>query len=66
VIEIGIRPERPDDASAVRALVTAAFGGDADTADFLEAVRAQARVCLAEVAVAGDALIGHAQWCEAH
>jgi putative acetyltransferase len=65
VIEIDIRPEQPEDALAVRALVRAAFDADDDTADFVEAVRAQAEVCLAEVAVAEDAIVGHSQWCVA-
>jgi putative acetyltransferase len=64
-IQIEIRAERPEDANAVRALVTAAFGSDKDTADFVEAVRARARVCLAEVAIVDGAVAGHAQWCEA-
>jgi putative acetyltransferase len=62
---LDIRPERAEDAAAVRALVTAAFGPDGDTADFVEAVRGRAEVCLAEVAVAGGVIVGHAQWCAA-
>ena len=65
MIALDIRPERTEDASAVRALVTAAFGPDKDTADFVEAVRAQAEVCLGEVAVAEGVIVGHAQWCAA-
>jgi len=65
MIAIDIRPERADDANAIRALVTAAFGAADDTADFVDAVRAQVEICLAEVAVAGDAIVGHAQWCAA-
>ena len=64
-LELEIRPERSEDAAAVRALVTAAFGRDDDTADFVEAVRREAEVCLAEVALAGSAIVGHAQWCAA-
>ena len=63
--DLDIRPEQPDDQGAIRALVAAAFGPDEDTEDFVEAVRAQAEVCLAEVAVAAGAIVGHAQWCEA-
>lgn len=40
-LELDIRPERMEDAAAVRALVTAAFGVDDDTADFVEAVRGE-------------------------
>jgi putative acetyltransferase len=65
MIALEIRPERADDAAAIRALVTAAFGPDDDTADFVEAVRARAEVCLAQVAVADGAIVGHAQWCAA-
>jgi|SRR5579872_2655936 len=63
--EVEIRPERSEDAAAVRALVTAAFGADDDTADFVEAARKQAEVSLAEVAVAEGAIVGHAQLCDA-
>ena len=65
MIEVDIRLERTEDAAAVRALVTAAFGADDDTAEFVEAVRDEAEVCLAEVAVADGAIVGHAQWCDA-
>src|SRR5450432_548389 len=65
MLDLEIRPELAEDAAAVRALVTAAFGADSDTADFVGAVRAEADVCLAEVAVQGGAIIGHAQWCAA-
>jgi putative acetyltransferase len=62
---LNIRRELVEDAKDVRALVTAAFGPDSDTAEFVEAVRAKAEVCLAEVAEAEGAIIGHAQWCAA-
>jgi predicted N-acetyltransferase YhbS len=65
LLELDIRPERTEDAATVCALVTAAFGTDDDTADFVEAVRREAEVCLAEVAVAGGVIVGHAQWCGA-
>ena len=48
----------------MRRLVTAAFGGE-DTAGFVEAVRQEAVVCLAEVAMVAGAVVGHAQWCGA-
>jgi predicted N-acetyltransferase YhbS len=60
-----IRSERPEDAADVRALVSAAFGPQSDTADFVEAVRNEAGACIAEVAIAGGAIVGHAQWCGA-
>jgi putative acetyltransferase len=63
--ELAIRPERPGDAAAVAALIGAAFGPGSDTPDFVEAVREQAVVCLAEVAIVDGAIVGHAQWCEA-
>ena len=64
-MELEIRPERLKDRTAVRTLVAAAFGPDDDTEDFVEAVRAQATVCLAEVAIAAGRIVGHAQWCDA-
>jgi hypothetical protein len=63
--EVDIRPERPEDAAAIGALVAAAFGPDDDTADFVQAVREEAQVCLAEVALADARIVGHAQWCDA-
>jgi putative acetyltransferase len=62
--DLTIRQEHPDDTAAIRALVDAAFG-DNDTADFVQAVRTQANVCLAEVTVIGGVVVGHAQWCDA-
>ncbi len=64
MVEVDIRPEHAEDAALVRALVAGAFGDD-DTADFVEAVRQQAEVCLAEVALAAGVIVGHAQWCAA-
>jgi putative acetyltransferase len=63
MLRFDIRPEQSSDVAAVRALVTAAFGLDGDTAGFVKAVRDHAQVCLAQVAVAGGAIVGHAQWC---
>jgi putative acetyltransferase len=65
VLELTIRPERPEDAAHVRALVAEAFGPGSDTPDFVEAVRSEADVCLAEVAVLDGAIVGHSQWCAA-
>jgi putative acetyltransferase len=64
-LALDIRSERLDDRAAIRALVDAAFGPDDDTADFVESVREQADVCLAEVATAAGTIVGHAQWCDA-
>lgn len=61
-----LRPETDADAAAITALVAAAFAEQgADTARFVRAVRQKAEVCLAEVAVAGGVIVGHAQWCAA-
>jgi putative acetyltransferase len=65
MIDFEIRPERPEDAAMISALVAAAFGPDENTAEFVDAVREQAEVCLAEVAVAAGGVVGHAQWCDA-
>jgi putative acetyltransferase len=65
MIELDIRPERTDDAAAVRDLVAAAFGADDDTVEFVDVVREEAEVCLAEVAEARGVIVGHAQWCVA-
>jgi putative acetyltransferase len=64
-IMVDIRAEHSEDTPEIRALVAAAFGPDSDTPDFVEAVRAQAEVCLAEVATRAGAIVGHAQWCAA-
>jgi putative acetyltransferase len=64
-LELDIRSERPDDRAAIRALVGAAFGPQSDTPDFVQAVREQAQVCLAEVAISAGVIVGQAQWCEA-
>ncbi len=64
-IGLDIRAERGEDANEVRALVAAAFGPDSDTADFVEAVRVKAEVCLAQVGRCDGAIVGYAQWCEA-
>jgi putative acetyltransferase len=65
MIALDIRPERASDVGSIRSLVQAAFGPDKDTADFVEAVRGEAEVCLAEVALKHGAIVGHAQWCSA-
>jgi putative acetyltransferase len=63
--EVVVRSERSEDAADVRAVVTAAFGPDGDTADFVEAVREKAEICLAEVAIVYGVIVGFAQWCVA-
>ena len=62
MMDIAIRFEEPEDFPAIKTLVTAAFGRD-DTAQFVDAVRHHSRICLAQVAVAAGAIVGHAQWC---
>lgn len=61
---IALRPEDTTDAGAIRILVGRAFA-DEDTAAFVQAVRDLAEVCLAEVAMQGGEIVGHAQWCAA-
>lgn len=66
MVDVEIRPETPQDAPAIAAVVTAAFGDEGpDTARFVGAVRAKADICLAEVALADGAIVGHVQWCAA-
>jgi putative acetyltransferase len=64
MVEFDIQPERPEDATMIGVLVAAAVGSQENTV-FVEAVRQQAEVCLAEVAVAAGSIVGHAQWCDA-
>ena len=45
--------------------MTAAFGPEGGVAQFVQAVREKAEVCLAEVAEVAGAIVGHAQWCAA-
>lgn len=53
-----IRAARSDDETAVRALLQAAFGGDAE-ADLVDALRRAESVVLSLVAVEADAILGH-------
>ena len=53
-----IRPERPADADAARAVTTAAFG-QPDEARLVDRLRERAQVYLGLVATGGDAVIGH-------
>jgi putative acetyltransferase len=53
-----IRPERPADADAVRAVTTAAFG-QPDEARIVDRLRERAQVYLGFVATDGHAVVGH-------
>lgn len=53
-----IRPERPAEAGAVRAVTTAAFG-QPDEARIVDRLRERAQIYLSFVASDGDAVIGH-------
>jgi putative acetyltransferase len=64
MVDFDVRPERPEDTTMIDILVAAAFGSDENSV-FVEAVRREAEVCLAEVAVAAGSIMGHAQWCDA-
>jgi putative acetyltransferase len=59
-----IRPERPGDAEAIRALTEAAFKGvahsDETEAQIVDALRAAGALTLSLVAVAADEILGHA------
>jgi putative acetyltransferase len=56
-----IRPERPDDAAAIRNVLDAAFG-DTVESRLVERLRAGGHLVLAHVAVEGKALVGYAAW----
>ena len=59
---IAIRPQRPDDASAVRRVLTAAFEDDGRVAALAEALRARLDRGAALVAVDGNSrIVGHTQ-----
>jgi putative acetyltransferase len=57
-VTVEIRPERPADVEAIRAVNEAAFGR-ADEATLVGRLRARADVYLGLVAVDGDAVVGH-------
>ena len=67
--EIVIREERAGDADAIRAMVARAFIGhaysDGDEQDVIDALRADGDLLLSLVAVAGEAIIGHAAYSPA-
>lgn len=66
MLDVQVRPERPEDADALGALVTAAFADEGpNTARFVRAVRQKAQIVLAEVATADGVIVGHSQWCVA-
>ena len=54
-----IRPERPEDAAAVRALLDAAFGGDVES-KVVERLRADGDFVLSLVAESGEGIAGYA------
>ena len=56
---LSIRPERPDDAAAVRALLDAAFGGDTES-KVVERLRADGDFVLSLVAENGEGIAGYA------
>jgi len=58
-----VRPERPEDASIIRALTTAAFEGrpfsDGTEAQVIDALRAAGALTLSLVATEGEDILGH-------
>ncbi len=57
-MDFGIRAELPGDAAAVRALLTASFGGE-DEARLVEELRSGGHVAVALVACSADAIVGY-------
>jgi len=55
---IRIRPERPEDVAAIRAINEAAFGGSAE-ADIVDALRLACPDVLSLVALSDETLVGH-------
>lgn len=55
---IAIRPERPEDAPAIRSILVAAFGGE-DEARLVERLRADGDAALSLVAVEEGRVVGH-------
>ncbi|MEX0810037.1 MAG: N-acetyltransferase [Dongiaceae bacterium] len=55
---VAIRPERPDDRTAIRALLKAAFNGS-DEADLVDRLRGDGGLAQTLVAIEGDAIVGH-------
>jgi putative acetyltransferase len=55
---VGIRPEQPEDAGAVRTVNLAAFPGPAE-ADLVDALRAAGKATVSLVAVRGGQVVGH-------
>jgi putative acetyltransferase len=56
-----LRPERPDDADAIRSLLDAAFSGPVE-GRLVDDLRAGGHLVSAMVAVEGPALVGYAAW----
>lgn len=59
--QVTIRPERPDEAAAIRNVLDAAFGGPAE-GDLVDRLRAAGDLVLALVAVENDAVVGYIAW----
>jgi putative acetyltransferase len=55
---ISVRPERPDDAAAIHAVVAAAFGRDAE-AELVDRLRADGALLASLVAVDNGVVVGH-------
>jgi putative acetyltransferase len=55
---ITIRPERPEDVGAIRAINEAAFGGSAE-ADIVDTLRFACPDVLSLVALSGETVVGH-------
>jgi len=58
---IAIRPERAEDADAIRKLLDAAFGGPME-AGLVDRLRAGGHLVRAQVAVEGTAIVGYIAW----
>lgn len=56
-----IRPETPEDAPAIAALLQSAFGGPME-ANLVERLRADGDLALALVAIEGDDIVGYVGW----
>ncbi|MDP2410137.1 MAG: N-acetyltransferase [Pseudolabrys sp.] len=60
-LQLTIRPERPDEAAAIRTVLDAAFGGPAE-GELVDSLRAAGDLVLALVAVDNDAIAGYIAW----
>lgn len=59
--QVTIRPERPDEAVAIRKVLDDAFGGPAE-GELVDSLRAAGNLVLALVAVENDAIVGYIAW----